>query len=201
MHPNFTIISGGQTGPDIAALKVAVSHRIPYTGFVPRGFINERGRIPEEFISSAYGSLRETQSAASAERTKLNTEEADGVLTLSFCKEEDMPTVSAGTEIGVVVGKVEKKDIHFANLRKYREEGGEGEVDAVIRWLDETNVERCAIGGPRESEEPGLEKESEEFLNRVLEKVKSRGWRSIRFGEGRPREKIEPFLKDNRWTS
>ncbi|KAF3308064.1 hypothetical protein TWF173_001955 [Orbilia oligospora] len=201
MHPNFTIISGGQTGPDTAALRIAVSHRVPYDGFVPHGFINERGRISEEFISSPYGSLRETRSLGSAERTKLNTEEADGILTLSFCKEEDMANVSAGTEIGVEVGKNQEKDMYFVNLRKVREEGGEREVDAVIRWLDETNVERCAIGGPRESEEPGLERESEEFLNRVLEKVKARGWRSIRFGGGPPVERVGPFLKDNRWTS
>ncbi|KAK6351518.1 hypothetical protein TWF718_004676 [Orbilia javanica] len=202
MHPNFTIISGGQTGPDTAALRVAISHRVPYAGFVPRGFINERGRISEEFIKSPYGSLRETQSSGSAERTRLNTDEADGILTLSFCKEEEMPSVSAGTEVGIEVGREEKKDMYFVNLKRFREEGsGEREIDAVIRWLDETNVERCAIGGPRESEEPGIEKESEQFLNRVLEKVKARGWRSIRFGGGPHIEKAQPFLKDNRWTS
>ncbi|KAK6503466.1 hypothetical protein TWF481_008483 [Arthrobotrys musiformis] len=202
MHPNFTIISGGQTGPDTAALRVAVSHRVPYSGFVPHGFINERGRISEEFISSPYGSLRETQSPGSAERTRLNTEEADGILTLSFCNEEDMATISAGTEIGVEVGKEQRKHMYFVNLRRFREEGGgEREIDAVIRWFDETNTERCAIGGPRESEEPGVERESEEFLNKLFEKIKARGWRSIRFGGGPPKEKpVGPFLKDNKWA-
>ena len=42
-----------------------------------------------------------------------------------------------------------------------------GEVNRVVDGIEEMNVERCAIGGPRESEEPGIERESEEFLHRV----------------------------------
>ncbi|KAF3937196.1 hypothetical protein ABW19_dt0204069 [Dactylella cylindrospora] len=205
MHPNFTIISGGQTGVDTAALKTAIAYQIPYTGWVPHGFINEAGRILDSYISSPYGSLRETESSGSAERTKLNCEEADGLLTIASCGEEDLATISKGTKLGTAVGREEGKDMYFVDLRNFREDK-EGEVDKLVRWFDETNVERVAIGGPRESEEPGVEAESEEVLVRVWEKVKGRGWRSIRFGggvtvNGGQERRVQPFLRDNRWTS
>ncbi|EPS38727.1 hypothetical protein H072_7518 [Dactylellina haptotyla CBS 200.50] len=206
MHPNFTIISGGQTGPDTAALKTAISHRIPYTGFVPHGFTNERGRISDAYISSPYGSLRETgppdasESTENAERTRLNCEDADGLLTLAFCKPEELHLVSRGTELGVATGLGERREMYFVDLRRFMEDP-EGEVAGVMKWLDETNIEKCAIGGPRESEEPGVEAETEAFLGKVWDKAKERGWKSIRFGGVVPRGKIEPFLRDNRWTS
>ncbi|KAJ6260970.1 hypothetical protein Dda_3633 [Drechslerella dactyloides] len=200
MHPNFTIISGGQTGVDTAVLKTAITHRIPYTGFVPRGFTNERGRILDEYITSTYGSLRETESLDTAERTRLNCDEADGLLTLAACDEDAIQKLSRGTELGITVGREGGKDMCFVDLRRYRADK-EGEVDKVIKWLDETNVERCAIGGPRESEESGVEREAEEVLGRVWEKVKARGWRNVRVSGGPGRAKVEPFLRDNRWTS
>ncbi|KAK6355231.1 hypothetical protein TWF696_004345 [Orbilia brochopaga] len=200
MHPNFTIISGGQTGVDTAAIKTAITHRIPYTGWVPRNFTNERGRIADEHITSAHGSLRETDSPDTAERTRLNCDDADGLLTLASCDEEAMLSVSRGTQLGLTVGREAGKHMCFVDLRKYRVDK-DAEVDKVVKWLDETNVERCAIGGPRESEEPGVEREAEEVLGKVWEKVKARGWRNVRVSGGPGRQKVEPFLRDNRWTS
>jgi hypothetical protein len=171
MHPRFIIISGGQSGVDTAAIKSAIAHRIPYQGFVPRGFINEYGRISQDYISSAFGFLQETDSPESAKRTRLNCEGADGILTIASGGEEDIKTVSKGTELGVGIGRQGHKELWFVDLREYRKDKN-GEVDKVVNWLQETNVERCAIGGPRESEEPGVEMESEDLLNRVWQKAR-----------------------------
>src|ERR1700753_468273 len=120
MHPKFTIISGGQSGVDTAAIKSAIAHRIPYQGFVPRGFINEYGRISQDYVSSAIGSLRETESPESAERTRLNCEAADGILIIASVGEAAIKNVSKGTELGVEVGREGHKELLFVDLRKYR---------------------------------------------------------------------------------
>ncbi|KAF3911723.1 hypothetical protein AA313_de0204864 [Arthrobotrys entomopaga] len=187
MHPDFKIVSGGQTGPDTAAIKTAIAHRIPYTGYVPHGFTNEKGRILESYISSPFGSLTETEPerdpnrTPNAERTLLNVRQSDGLLTLAFCSEEDLGLVSRGTELGIECGKDRRKTMWFVDLRRYRDGVGE-EVEGVIKWLEEEEVKACAIGGPRESEEPGVEEETERFLMEVWEKVRERGWKGSTFG-------------------
>src|SRR5687768_13883443 len=42
----FTIISGGQTGADRAALDWAIRHKIPHSGYCPKGRLAEDGVIP-----------------------------------------------------------------------------------------------------------------------------------------------------------
>jgi len=41
------IVSGGQTGADIAGLRAARALDIPTTGFMPKGWTTERGPKPE----------------------------------------------------------------------------------------------------------------------------------------------------------
>ena len=50
------IVSGGQTGVDIAALDVALELKITCGGWCPRGRISEVGRIPDKYP------LKETKS-------------------------------------------------------------------------------------------------------------------------------------------
>jgi hypothetical protein len=41
------IISGGQTGADVAGLDVAIKHGIPHGGAIPKGRLTENGTLPE----------------------------------------------------------------------------------------------------------------------------------------------------------
>jgi hypothetical protein len=52
------IISGGQTGVDQAALRVAKSFQIPTGGWAPKGYLTETGPAP--WLAREYG-LREAQ--------------------------------------------------------------------------------------------------------------------------------------------
>ena len=63
----------------MAALKAAEAHSLPMSGYVPKDYTNETGKcgIPVGFRQY----LKETSSTASAERTRLNIEAADGILT------------------------------------------------------------------------------------------------------------------------
>ena len=72
------IISGGQTGPDRAALDVAISLGYDYGGWVPKGCLDENGVIP-----SNYSKLVEAKDSRSETRTELNIRDSDATIILS----------------------------------------------------------------------------------------------------------------------
>ena len=43
------IISGGQTGADLAALDTAIKLRIPHGGWIPKDRITEEGPLPDKY--------------------------------------------------------------------------------------------------------------------------------------------------------
>lgn len=146
-----TIISGGQRGVDTAALRVACRLQLPYTGWVPNGYTNESGQIDASYRQS----LRETASSDSAERTELNVRAATHVLTL-----QRGLTYTGGTKLGVDISQQHGKSMMFVDLDK----DWLPQVNAVQQWLLHDELIKCAIGGPRESQQPGIEEEATCFL-------------------------------------
>ena len=159
----------------MAALYAAETAEIPYTGWVPLHYTNETGEygIPERFRRA----LKETSTSASSERTEKNIKDSDGILTLLLEEGhgEDDPEAlgkSPGTLHGIEYAKKRGKSdeqLLFVNLAK---ENLGSERNKVIQWLIRENVQRCAIGGPRESESKGIQNKAFEFLKDVFEKYK-----------------------------
>ena len=74
IDPDFKIISGGQTGADIAALDWAILQGIFHGGWCPKGRKTEDGVLPEQY------KLVETPSASYLQRTEWNVRDADATL-------------------------------------------------------------------------------------------------------------------------
>ena len=72
-----TLVSGGQTGVDRAALDVALERGLPIGGWCPSGRRAEDGPL-----APRYG-LRETPLADYAQRTLWNVRDSDGTLVLT----------------------------------------------------------------------------------------------------------------------
>ena len=72
------IISGGQTGVDLAALDIALQLGIPCGGWCPKGRKSEDGPIPNRYP------LRETGSTSYPIRTAKNVLVSDGTLVLTI---------------------------------------------------------------------------------------------------------------------
>jgi hypothetical protein len=71
------VISGGQTGADLAGWKAARSANIPTGGWMPKGFLAEDGPRPE--FAELYGA-KEHHSREYPPRTRQNVNESGVVL-------------------------------------------------------------------------------------------------------------------------
>jgi hypothetical protein len=77
----LTIISGGQTGADRAALDFAILQGIDHGGWCPRGRLAEDGVIAEQY------QLQETDSRRYDQRTKENVRTADVTVLMTVSPE------------------------------------------------------------------------------------------------------------------
>jgi hypothetical protein len=159
MVPALTIITGAQTGVDTAAINTAIKYDIAYKGWVPRGCTNESGPILPNYRSH----FTETPSQDNAQRTEWNIRHADYVLTILRGQPEK---VAGGTAWGIDVARATGKEMCFVDLSVE----WANELDKIKTWLSTSKLEhlKCAVNGPRESEEPGIEEEATKFLCEAL---------------------------------
>lgn len=73
------IVSGGQDGVDVGALRWALALGLPAGGWAPRGMRAESGRV----VADVAGCLREHVSTSYADRTRSNVRAADAVLVVA----------------------------------------------------------------------------------------------------------------------
>jgi putative molybdenum carrier protein len=152
------IISGGQSGVDRAALDVAVARGLPYGGWCPRGGWAEDFPDPPGLLAR-YPHLRETPSRDPAQRTDWNVRDADAVL---IVVETSGVAASRGTRLAQDRAVAHGKPCFIANL-------ADADVVAQARaWLRRVQPEKLGIGGPRESEAPGIYGKAKVFLQRLV---------------------------------
>ncbi len=144
------IVSGGQTGADRAALDAALALGIPCGGWCPRGRRAEDGTIPARYP------LRETASSGYPERTGRNVRDADATLILTRGRPR------GGTALTAALASRAGKPCLVVDLNVG------ADAAAVRAWLEQNRVRELNVAGPRESEQPGIHDEAEEFLRRVL---------------------------------
>jgi hypothetical protein len=163
--PRLTIISGGQTGVDRAALDEAMARGIPYGGWCPHGGWAEDMAEPPG-LPAKYPHLRETPSRDPAERTEWNVRDADACLILV---DEGGTAASRGTALA------EKLAAQYGKPRLVVNVGAADAAAKVRAWLDVLLAAhegeapfRLTVGGPRESEAKGTYAKARVLLRKVL---------------------------------
>jgi hypothetical protein len=157
------IISGGQTGVDRAALDVALAYGITYGGWCPQGGWAEDCPAPPGLLA-AYPDLKQTPLADPAQRTQWNVRDSDACL---IVVDAGGIAVSRGTALARERAERYGKPFMVADLR------AQDAAQRAALWL---RTQRdafgpglaLAIGGPRESEAPGIYTRASAFLHGVL---------------------------------
>lgn len=135
---------------DRAALDFALHHAIPCGGWCPKGRLAEDGPIASRYP------LQESPSSDYAERTKLNVDHSDGTLIITPGQMDSGTLLTY--QYAISTGKpCIVLDVAQKNYRK------------VSKWLRSHKVEILNIAGPRESNAPGIYKNSCHILMAILE--------------------------------
>ncbi len=145
-----TIVSGGQTGVDRAALDVALQLGIPCGGWCPKGRRAEDAPIP-----SLYP-LRETASSVYRDRTERNVRDSDATLVLTSGPPRD------GTAATIEIAAQHHKPCLVLDLSQNPGCG------AVRAWLQDNGIATLNVAGPRESGVPGIHGRAVDFLRQCL---------------------------------
>jgi hypothetical protein len=146
------LVSGGQTGVDLAALDVARELGIPCGGWCPKGRWSEAGAIAPVYP------LVETPSEDVAQRTEWNARDSDATLVIV-----EGATVG-GTTLTVDMAVRYGKPCLVLDLLRPQDDAR----DAVRSWLSEHRVRVLNVAGPRESTTPGINAKTKALLRRVL---------------------------------
>lgn len=154
------LVSGGQTGPDRAALDFAIANRIPHGGWCPYGGWAEDLTTPPGLLA-LYPGLCETASGDENQRSHCNVRDSDATLILArpSCQADSRGTrvtERAATELGRAYAVLDVLDMAsaaalFAGLARLMPAGG-----------------TLNVAGPRESEAPGIYEQSRRMLDEVL---------------------------------
>jgi hypothetical protein len=148
------IVSGGQTGADIAALDVALRHDFPHGGWCPKGRKSVDGPIPSRYL------LTETPSSSYLQRTEWNVRDSDGTVVFTLAAEAtggSLKTIQFALKHG-------KPFVHIAR-------SGAGYTDPALRFqqfVDEHRIGTLNVAGSRESKEPGINRWVMEVLENAF---------------------------------
>jgi hypothetical protein len=136
----FKLVSGGQTGADIAALDIALQYDLPHGGWCPKGRKSLEGPIPAKY------QLVETPSASYLQRTEWNVRDSDGTVVFTLAKE-----VSGGSLRTIGFAKKHRKPcIHIPK------EGSVFPADTLRYFVERHRIHTLNVAGSRESKEPGI---------------------------------------------
>ncbi len=157
------VISGFQTGADIAGVKAAKACNIPTGGYIPKGFKTLDGARRD--YAELYGAV-EHSSTNYAQRTWDNVHNSDG--TVRFAK-EPLGWKSSGERCTLqAIRNWNKPHFDIGVPIDHNKAPRWMIIDNFIAWITKYNIKILNVAGNSERTCPGIEKEVYDFLVEVF---------------------------------
>lgn len=147
------IISGGQTGADIAGADAAIALGIPYGGTIPKGRRSENGIIPEvytEFVESKHWQY--------PVRTEMNVKDSDGTV-IFVCG-----PLAGGSEATRKLAVKHVKPVFIVNFNTSGLAANTTLPADLRMFVQHYNIKILNVAGSRESKSPGIHDKVVSFL-------------------------------------
>ena len=162
------IISGGQTGVDRAALDVAIERGLEWGGWCPRGGWAEDLPDPPGLLAR-YPKLKPTPLANPVQRTEWNVRDSDAALII---------TTRAGLAVSIGTRRAHRWAHQHGKPELIVAVDDAGAIAQATDWLKLQRRRfgphmRLSIGGPRESEAPGIYAAARTLIAGILDRVQS----------------------------
>jgi putative molybdenum carrier protein len=135
------IVSGGQSGVDLAALDAALAAGFPCGGWVPRGRFNEDGPLDPRYP------VRETDRRKLAQRTEWNVRDSDATLILS------RGALTGGSALTEKLAQRYAKPCLHVDLAALSPREA---VARITQWLEDVHGTVLNVAGPRRSNDPEI---------------------------------------------
>ena len=147
------IVSGGQTGADLAALDAAIKWDIPHGGWVPKERRTESGPLPDRY------QLKEMPTGDYPARTEQNVIDSDGTLIMTHGE------LTGGSEYTWEMTKKHKRPYFHADLNIT---SNFDSAQAIYSWIKEHNIETLNVAGSRASKDPDIYRAGMKILRIVF---------------------------------
>ncbi|MCP3873235.1 MAG: hypothetical protein GY699_08800 [Desulfobacteraceae bacterium] len=146
------IISGGQTGADIAGIDAAISCNIPYGGWLPKGRKAENGIVPEK-----YTDFQVMTRGGYPKRTEQNIIDSDGTIIFTYGK------LAGGSSL--------TKKFAVKNNRPWLHidlDAEENPVTKIKNWIVDWDIKIVNIAGKSASKAPTIYNQVKAIIEQVL---------------------------------
>lgn len=177
------IISGGQTGADIGALRGAVDAGIPTGGNAPKGWLTEKG--PQQRLLESFGLVEcelggGSDADAYRQRTTENVLEADVTIIIG----RDSPGSHLTKEAAIRAGRPWTwLPFNPTWNKEFRDREARLHANTLASCIAKWGGSVINVAGNRESKSPGVEKFAREVIRLTISDIQRRveqgTWRSF----------------------
>ena len=160
------VISGGQTGVDIAGLEAAKEAGFQTGGYMPRGFLTEDGKKP---VYAKEFEVMATSSPDYPDRTRLNIRNSDATLQIAANWK------SRGEKLtSKIIEELNKKSLQVT-VSDPGGEPSEEQAKKVADWINAEGITTLNIAGNSESTCPGIHDWASKLLRIVFRLIREEG--------------------------